>query len=372
MILLPANTVSAQTENILDRVNASVVTTRIIDCCGDYLNFTDQAKKRQPNGFIPIFPPNASECCAYENSSWSVTPKPDQLEIVYDAIPDLFAEGFRAFMEIREKTTNNLIFEQELPFGKNKLAIWNLKNQDGSSLSVGKEGREYIVQTLIKKDGAIIKKSGILPILVDDCDLRDELIPALKTNPDVFDDPAFHKYLDLLYAVSRGICTTIRRGAVLYLAGETEYKDRCHVMCINNSFLKEIIDHAGDTPSRTGHIVAHAHYKIKVERLAASILPEPTKSVNESNFVLVQTYALMENILRAEGLYKCGAKAFAKFRVSDLRVLKNIITSNIKQQFFNTPEFLSGISIDFYMQLTYKVLDDLQNGERSIGDNSFY
>jgi len=227
------------------------------DCCGDQIPAEQAAKNKRPER---PYPPQASECCAYENVG-------DDLVVMYSAQPVLSAE-YKSYLVVEENGV--IVYEQPIaagvgPNGQFREGRWPLSDTAGAPLNVGKDGKRYKVRVEIRKGGLVIDKSGYLEILVDDCVKRQEAVRAMKTEISATADQAFLIYLSLEDGVATEICEYVKRGLTDYTivdfdSATSSFNQRCDVQCINNSFANELLIAGREPPNINGSIFAQAHY----------------------------------------------------------------------------------------------------------------
>ena len=321
------------------------------DCCGDQIPAEQAAKNKRPER---PYPPQASECCAYENVG-------DDLVVMYSAQPVLSAE-YKSYLVVEENGV--IVYEQPVASGVGsngqfREGRWPLTDTAGAPLNVGKDGKRYNIRIEIRNGSRVVDKSGYLPVLVDDCVKRQNLIVLLKTNPNVFNNEAFHAYLDLEGSVAGAICEQIKLGLVERVSQNMTFEDKCHVMCINNYFANKLLELSISPPNSNGNVYARAHSK--TQRFIWGGFPNfyPVRSIN------MQNYASAENVLRAEGYFICGGG----LSDTDAQKARDIIVNSIQQ----LQGVLAGYGADYLVidrmfDETNSIYNDLRAGNRKVGD----
>ncbi|VAW51500.1 hypothetical protein MNBD_GAMMA05-1753, partial [hydrothermal vent metagenome] len=147
--------------------------------------------------------------------------------------------------------------------------------------------------------------TGILDVFVDDCELRNQKIVSMISDPLIEHTAGFDLYLELLNSVATKICNKIKTG-LLGTAGVDTFSQRCRYQCINNSFTNELINQAyAGANSRLAQVHEDVRTRTTVEfHFAAENWRLGTDSLDQ--YPMLLAYITYEDTLRAAGYISCN------------------------------------------------------------------
>ncbi len=295
----------AKSVSLADIISNDVFDVRLADRCGDVIPADRKAYDRckKQTGGPEKFPPIASEACAYDRIG-------DELKLSFDEAQmsdDEVTTYINVYNEEKVKIYDNRI--DQLPFvlyeKKKRVESWPLTNQGGAPLQVGRQGKKYTIQLERRKQDDVVYTTGILDVLVDDCDLRNQKIVSMISDPSIDHTPGFDLYLELLNSVSTKICNKIKTG-LLGAAGADTFSQRCRYQCINNSFTNELINQAyAGTNTRLAQTHEDVRTRTTVEfHFAAENWRTGVDRLDQ--FPMLLAYITYEDTLRAAGYASCN------------------------------------------------------------------
>jgi len=374
-------------EETLDEINTTLIQARLKDCCGDDLRESDLPNRELATKENLEFPPAVSECCAYDNTALVSDVDKDEVTIVYTATPELDQIGRTARLLIHDDQ-DQVVYEKLVqPSTAQALyqeVVWPLTTTSGGALNVGREGKQYKSTIEILKDNVVESRSGSMPIFVDDCDVRQQAIRDLKSNPDVFQDEGYHWYIDLEDAVATEICKRIRNGLVRQQGPNDGFSNRCHYQCINNYFTNLIVDFSLQ-PTNSNNVWANAHRQALWYRRTIGVFGPALNSApffgeinaKQENLEIMSLYVSAENYLRAEGYYKCGGVLNFLDRDISINLISEIVRGFISAKgypFDAVSNVVGGVSefigrklaVEHNLDLTDEYYVRRRNGEQII------
>lgn len=296
---------SAKSTSLADIISNNVFDVRLADRCGDVIpadrKAFDRCKKQ--SGGPEKFPPIASEACAYDRVG-------DTLKLSFDEA-QVSVDDVTTHINIYDENDINIYDNkiEQLPFvlyeRKKRVESWPLTNQAGGQLQVGRQGKKYTAQIERRKQGDIRYTTGVMDIFVDDCDLRNQKIVSMISDPSIDHTPGFDLYLELLNSVSTKICNKIKTG-LLGTAGADTFSQRCRYQCINNSFTNELINQAyAGTNTRLAQTHEDVRTRTTVEfHFAAENWRTGVDRLDQ--FPMLLAYITYEDTLRAAGYTSCN------------------------------------------------------------------
>jgi len=286
-----------------DIISNQIVNLRLADRCGDIIpsdrKAFDRCKKQ--TGGPEKYPPIASEACAYDRVG-------DQLRLSFDEAQvsdNKTTTHINVYDENKTKIYDNQI--AQLPFNlyarTKREESWPLLMQDGSALNVGRQGKKYIIQMERRNVGKVLYSTGKLDVFVDDCEIRNQKIVSMITDPLIEHTPGFDLYLKLLNSVSTKICSKIKTG-LLGDAGADTFSQRCRYQCINNSFTNVLINQAYGGPDTD---LARIHDDVRTESSDEYHSVENWRTGIEfvDQLAMLFSYITFEDTLRAGGYMTC-------------------------------------------------------------------
>ena len=316
---------SAKSISLADIVSNQVVDVRLIDRCSDRIPADRTARDvcRKQTGGDEEFPPTASESCAYDRIG-------DELKLSFDEV-QVSEKNIDTYIKVKDED-KNIVYDKKVPqllFDvytlKRRVEPWSLKDQAGQPLQVGRQGKKYTIQMERRNQDDVLYSSGVIDVLVDDCELRNQKIVSMISDPSIEHTPGFDLYLELLNSVSTKICNKIKTG-LLGDAGADTFSQRCRYQCINNSFTNELIDqaYAGlNTPLSKVHDDVNAETSDKFHffdnaRFGIDVVDE--------RFMLL-SYITYEDSLRAQGYFNCNGP----LNSSDIDISIGIIEESVEE-----------------------------------------
>jgi len=288
-----------------DMISNQIVDLRLADRCGDIIpsdrKAFDRCKKQ--SGGPEKFPPLASEACAYDRIG-------DQLRLSFDEA-QVSDNKITTHINVYDENSAKIYDRQiiQLPFNlyarTKREESWSLLMQDGGALNVGRQGKKYIIQMERRKADEVRYSTGKLDVFVDDCEIRNQKIVSMITDPLIEHTPGFDLYLKLLNSVATKICSKIKTG-LLGDAGVDTFSQRCRYQCINNSFTNALINQAyagASTPLAQTHddvrtrTTEEFHFAAENWRIGVD---------KADQFPMLLAYITYEDTLRAAGYTACN------------------------------------------------------------------